>query len=204
MIGTSFWEYVFIRACIFLLHKFVPLLILCLILTLVLDHNAHRLILFLEILSIAEVAFYVLVYIPKYRLYQRPARHPPVTNREARRHVFLQGHESLVDPEQYLSKWFNKAPLSDIRRENVKEFYCWAFLNRGIWGPADEEELDEYVDKTEELLGRKLAPGRGPATPLRLTIDPVNILHRPLLWYMVRTNSYLEIDSDRTIDCLPR
>ena len=204
MIGTSFWEYVFIRACVFILHKFVPLLLLCLVLTLVLDHDAHSLILFLEAISIAEVAFYVLVYIPKYRLLQRPARHPPVTNREDRRRIFLKGQESIVDPEQYLFKWFNEASISDIRRENVKEFYCWAFLNRRVWGLADEEELDEYVDKTEELLGRKLPPGRGPVTALRLTIDPVNMLHRPLLWYMVGHKLRLAIESDQTIDCLDR
>ena len=68
----------------------------------------------------------------------------------------------------------------------MKEFFCWAFFNKSAWGLAEEEqELDEYADKVEELLGRKLPPGRGRATPLRLTIDPVNMLHRPLIWYMI-------------------
>lgn len=186
MIGTSPAQYVFIRICIFLLHYFPLLVILALVLTLIIDHDAHRLMLLLEIISIAEVIFYVLVYIPKYRLCQRPATHPPLQSREQRRQAFQKCYENISDPEQYLSKWFLNAPLSTIRRENVKEFYCWALFNRSSWGPDEEQELDEYTDKIEEILGRKIQPGRGSAKALRLTIDPVNILHRPLLWYTVR------------------
>ena len=31
-----------------------------------------------------------------------------------------------------LSKWFKYAPLSEIKRDNVKDFYCWAFLSKGL------------------------------------------------------------------------
>ena len=185
MIGTSFKELVFIRATVFLLHYFAPILIVCLILTLIIDHNAHRVTLLLEILSIAEVTFYVLVYIPKSRSLQKPARYPPLATREERRKLFLKENETVADIERYLSKWFLQAPLSEIKRENVKEFFAWAFLNKSSWGPDEEEELDEYADKVEELLARKLQPGRGHATPLRLTIDAVNMLHRPLIWYII-------------------
>ena len=185
MIGTSFKEYVFIRICIFILHYWAPLLIAGLILTLIIDHNAHQVTTLLEALSIAEVIFYVLVYIPKYRAFQKPARHPPLLSFEDRRKAFNQGIDSVVDGDGYLSKWFGEAPLSEIRRENVKEFLCWAFLDKAVWGPAEEEELEGYCDKVEEMLGRKLEPGRGIAAPLRLTIDPVNMLHRPLLWYLI-------------------
>ena len=187
MIGTSFPQYLFIRTCIFLLHYFSPLVIVALVLALVFDHSAYRLLLFLEVVSIVEVIFYVLVYIPKYRLLQKPAVQPPVSPPEERRKLFNKCNENTADPERSLSKWFNNAPISSIRRENVKEFLSWAFLNRAAWGPEEEEELNEYVDRYEVLLGRKLGNGKGPVTPLRVTIDPVNILHRPLLWYLVRT-----------------
>lgn len=49
----------------------------------------------------------------------------------------------------------------------------------------EDEELEEYVERFETLLGRKLDPGRGNAVPLRLTIDEVKMLHRSLLWYLV-------------------
>ena len=185
MIGTSFPQYLFIRTAIFLVHYFVPLIVVALVLTLILDHSAHRLTLFLEVVSIAEVIFYVLVYIPKCRLLQKPAIQPPISPPEERRRVFDKCAEHTTDAEKYLSKWFGEAPIVSIRRENVKEFFCWAFFNRAVWGPEEEQELDEYTDRYEVLLGRKLASGRGPVVPLRLTIDPIKILHRPLLWYLV-------------------
>ncbi|MCJ1390005.1 hypothetical protein MMC18_002863 [Xylographa bjoerkii] len=71
----------------------------------------------------------------------------------------------------------------DIKRDNVKEFFCWAFLNKGAWGPEDEEELEQYADSIGELLGGTLKPGRGPAKSLRLTLDKVTMMHRSLIWY---------------------
>ena len=203
MIGTSFPEYLFIRTAIFLLHYFPPLVIVALVLILILDHSAHRLMFLLEVVSIAEVIFYVLVYIPKYRLLQKPAVHPPIGSYEERHRVFNKCAENITDPEKYMSKWFNEAPLATIKRENVKEFLCWALFNRAAWGPEEEEELNEYVDRYEVVLGKKLAAGRGSAVPLRLTIDPVNILYRPLLWYMVRASrAEKEVQADRIyLDC---
>ena len=68
----------------------------------------------------------------------------------------------------------------------MKEFFCWAFLDKHAYGLLEDEELEEYADKMEKLLGRKLPPGRGKAVPLRLTMDKVKMLHRSILWYLVR------------------
>jgi hypothetical protein len=35
------------------------------------------------------------------------------------------------------------------------------------------------------MLRRNFRPGKGKVKPLRLTIDPVDMLHRSLLWYFV-------------------
>ena len=75
--------------------------------------------------------------------------------------------------------------MSETKRENVKDFYCWAFLNKDAHGLLDDEELEEYVAKFEKGLGRKLESGRGAAVPLRLTLDKVKMMHRPLVWYTV-------------------
>lgn len=93
--------------------------------------------------------------------------------------------DSVSDPEHYLSMWFKGAPSSDIRRENVKEFFCWSFLNKGNYGLLDDSELEDYADQLERILGRELPPGRGSATSLRLTLDRVQMLPRPLVWYLV-------------------
>lgn len=68
----------------------------------------------------------------------------------------------------------------------MKEFIQWAFFNRGGDAGDDEEELEEYVAAYETLVGRKFEPGRGKAESLRLTLDPIDMLHRSLAWYMVR------------------
>ncbi|KAL9596525.1 MAG: hypothetical protein Q9219_005746 [cf. Caloplaca sp. 3 TL-2023] len=75
-------------------------------------------------------------------------------------------------------------PKSDIKRENVKEWYCWAFLNKGKWTSDEDDELEEYVRATEAMLGRRVEPGRGKAQSLRITLDDFTILHRPLIWYI--------------------
>lgn len=87
----------------------------------------------------------------------------------------------------------------EVRRENVREFFRWALLDKGDEAKAgqgkapvdeqtrseEEEELSEYVDGVQTLLGRTLEPGRGSAKSLRLTVDKVKMLHRPVVWYLV-------------------
>lgn len=184
MIGTSFEELVFIRICIFILQYFPLLLIGALALTLIFWIDTW-LVLILGIISVLESAFYLFVYLPKRRQLQNPATHPPLLPKADRKRLFEQGHAQIVDVEDFLTKWFEKAPLSEIKRENVKEFFAWSFLNTAAWGHEDDLELDSYADKIEELLGRPLEEGYGSAVPLRLTLDPVPILHHTLLWYTI-------------------
>ena len=185
MIGTSFSEYVFIRICIFLLRFWPLLLAIALILALIIDHEAHGFTVFLETIAIVEFFFYVIVYIPRSRWMQAPATHPPLLSKAEKWKLFEKSQETISDIDAFLSLWFNGASMRDIRRENLKSFYAWSFLNTKAYGPEDEEELDRYADATEELLGRKLEPGLGKAIPIRTTLDPVEMQHRPLLWYMI-------------------
>ena len=94
----------------------------------------------------------------------------------------------MKDPEKYLRQWFLGAREEQIRRENVKEFMRWAFLNTGRAKSEDEDEdeIEGYVKAMEKLLGRDIPPGKGSARSLRLTVDKVDCLHRSLLWYLVR------------------
>jgi hypothetical protein len=72
--------------------------------------------------------------------------------------------------------------ISAIKRENVKEFFRWAFLNTGIVDPS-------YVDEVETRMGTRFQEGKTDAKCLRLTLDKVNALHSSLTWYMVRRAS---------------
>ena len=144
----------------------------------------YRIPLGLEIWAIAETAFLLFLYYPYNFFIQRAAKHPITPPREQRRELFALCKNSIPDPDRYLTLWFKKAPLSQIRVENVKQLYRWAFLNKAEYDSEDEGELDEYVNETEKLLGRKLQPGRGNAIPLLVTIDKVRTLYRSLFWYL--------------------
>ena len=190
MIGTSTYDYVFIRACIVGLHTIAPLSILyCLVLILYYGFRpaiCHRIPLPLEIWAIAEAAFYVLVHVWYRKQLQSEAIHPPARSRQERKELVERCNANVPDPEEYLQKWFLGARAEDIKRDNVKEFMLWAFFNRGGPPGEDDEELEEYVAVTENLLGREIEGGRGSAQCLRLTLDQVNMLHRSIIWYFVR------------------
>lgn len=186
MAVKSLWDYVFIRTCIFLLHLVAPLsVVFSLVSSLfLLPFPIPRA---LKVWLALEAAFYLAVYLPHKEYLQRAAKHPVPPCRQDRRELFLRCHETIPDPDLYLRKWFRDAPADDIKRENVKDFFRWAFLNTGDADPAFDEELEDYASRMERLLGRRLEPGRGNAKCLRLTLDKVEMLHRSLTWYMVST-----------------
>ncbi|KAI4195165.1 MAG: hypothetical protein LQ348_002491 [Seirophora lacunosa] len=78
----------------------------------------------------------------------------------------------------------SSATVTYDRRENVKKWFCWAFMNRATWDEAEDDELEEYVRQTETVAGERIPPGRGEAKSLRITIDDFTTLHRPLMWYI--------------------
>lgn len=86
------------------------------------------------------------------------------------------------------------APASEIKRDNVKDFFRWAFLNTGVPNTVHDEELEEFVREMEYLLKRKIEPGRGNAKCLRLTLEKVDMLHRSLTWYMVSPCRKMQIN----------
>ncbi|KFA69224.1 hypothetical protein S40285_00133 [Stachybotrys chlorohalonatus IBT 40285] len=132
-----------------------------------------------------EAIFYLAAYLPYKRYLQRAARHPIPPCRDDRRKLFRRCHSNIPDPVLYLRKWFRDAPEEEIKLENVKEFFRWAFLNTGQHDPAYDEEVEEYIEEMERLLGRKFEPGRGDAKCLRLTLDKVEMSHRSLTWYLI-------------------
>ncbi|KAI9845307.1 MAG: hypothetical protein M1837_004929 [Sclerophora amabilis] len=185
MLGTSNFEYVLIRTSITLIRAVTPLSICYCIARPFLTYLPRlRFLPILDVWAASETIFYVLVYRPwRYRL-QRRAAHPPLVPREERRTLFRRCQENIPDPERYLSKWFLQAPVAEIKRENLKEFYRWAFLNTGECYAVDDDELEEYVASFEAVLGRRLEPGRGKAECLRLSLDKVKMVHRPLIWFL--------------------
>lgn len=184
MIGTSFCEYVFIRASIFALRLVTPACI-CYTAAYIVRPLHFPGAQFLFAYAAIETGFYLIIYLPRTFYLQASAKHPERMPRESRRTLFERCVEQTPDPERYLSKWFHDASPSEIKKENVKDFFRWALFNSPEFNPVDEEELDEYIYGVEKLLSREIPPGRGKAIPLRLTIDKFYSQHRPLIWYMV-------------------
>ncbi|KAH7168459.1 hypothetical protein DER46DRAFT_528048 [Fusarium sp. MPI-SDFR-AT-0072] len=183
MAGTSLWDYIFMRTSIFVLHLIAPLsIVVSLTLSLVpLPFQIPRL---LKAWLVLEAIFYIIIYLPLNNHLQKPANHPIAPCRADRQRLFQQCHDNIPDVGQYLRRWFRDAPEHEIKRENVKEFFRWAFLNMEDCDSTYDDELEEYVEKLEELLGRRLEPGRGDAKCLRMTLDKVEMLHRSLTWYL--------------------
>ncbi|EPE35530.1 alpha/beta-Hydrolase [Glarea lozoyensis ATCC 20868] len=189
MIGTSKPEYYFILVCIIGLHYLAPIALLYTLINLILHGfnikaTAYGVPLIIEIIAVAESLFFLCVFLPYKSYLQREAKHPNPPSRDEREELFRLCNENISDPEVYLRKWFLGAELEDIRKDNVKEFFLWAFFNRGGPPGDDEDELDEMVSATETLLGQPIEDGRGSAKCLRLTLDEVKMLHRSLVWYM--------------------
>lgn len=173
MLNPTTHELIFIRICIFLL-TYAPFLYAILPP-------------FFSIPALlGELTYYIFILRPfESRLRTHRAAHPPDT-REERQALFERCLENIPDPERYLSIWALRADVDEIKKENVRDFFLWAFLDReDAHGSDVEDELEWYVSKTEELLGRPLAPGRGGAKPMRLTFDVVETRYRTAIWYII-------------------
>ena len=194
MIGTSTWDYVHIQFWIVLLRSlvFVSLgyscyLFVAVLLSLTSFARLPRLPLVLEAWAVLDTLFIVFVYLPRRWSLQSAAIHPDAVSREQRIALSERCLATVDNPESYLSKWFMGVPLAQIRRDNVKEFFCWAFLDGQMTdAELDDEELEGYVSRMEEKFGIHIPPGRADIQCLRLTLDRVPMLERSLFWYLVR------------------
>ncbi|KAI4597260.1 hypothetical protein KJ359_004773 [Pestalotiopsis sp. 9143b] len=190
MIGTSFHEYVSIRACIFVLQYTTPLLLLSLVILCVaaggtaLSWTSSQL---LIAYCVIDVLYAVLIWRPYQRRLKNEARHPPPLNPSDRKKLFLKCAEHIPDVERYLRLWFLGADSAEIKYDNVLDFTLWAFFDTTPERASEQDTLQahEFVDLFEERLGRKLDAGRGSARGLRLTIDAIETRYRSFIWFAI-------------------
>lgn len=139
----------------------------------------------LEIFAYAEVFFYFLVSLPKQWALNRSQPRVIHRSRQEREELFERCWASIPDLEAFLSVWFKGASVDSIRRQDLKDFLAWGFLYKTTASPADDDELEEYVRRTEKSLGRTFPPGRGPNRPSQVSTDALRLQHKPLLFYVV-------------------
>ncbi|KAI1859679.1 uncharacterized protein JN550_011874 [Neoarthrinium moseri] len=190
MIGDSFYEYIFIRACIFLLQYTTPLCILGL--TVLLIAGGPPVLAWpisggLIAYSVVDILYALFVWIPYNRRLRDEARHPPPLSSEQRWSLFVKTLDHVPNFDRYLRLWFLGADQNDIQRDNVRDFILWAFFDRTPDSAAFEDlrEVDRYVDAIEEKRGMKLEPGRGNTPSFRLTFDPVETRYRSFIWFIL-------------------
>lgn len=134
----------------------------------------------LQAWCLAETLFFL--WFLAYRIYlQNEAIHPPIRSKAERQALFRKVQGEVNDPARFATGWFRGAKVEDIGRDEVRRFLDWSFWE-GRAGPEDDQELEEYVDATQKLLGQEFPP-TGKAKSLRLTLDPVEMDYRSLLWY---------------------
>ncbi|CDO70326.1 hypothetical protein BN946_scf184843.g15 [Trametes cinnabarina] len=185
MIGDSPPEYVFIRLSILALRSIAPLSILYVALSAY--HGRFLFRWWLGLYAVAEAAFYLFVFLPRSKLLQKAATHPPLPSREEREALFQKCFERVSDGQKAYG-WFFSASPDGIRRENIVEWLLWAIFGSHREGLKDEwaDELQTYVQKMEDLMGRKIEEGWDQTVRcMKVTLDPVDMIHRPLLWYFV-------------------
>ncbi|KAF8583199.1 hypothetical protein K439DRAFT_1412365 [Ramaria rubella] len=198
MIGKSLPEYLFIRFSIFLLrtnqlrgslrstHVIASLYTAARLVT-----SGIALSLPVECWLFAECLFYFLVYLPRHYYLQRPAIHPPIAPRAHRIALFNQCVAYLPNFDRFTKLWFRLISTTTIKRDNYIDWILWALFSTDrdhidIHDPTLNEEVNGYINVVERLIGHKIEAGRNPSIePMRITLDPVVTLHRPLVWYAI-------------------
>lgn len=138
-------------------------------------------------ICLPEALFY-LFFVWYRRHIQREAVHPPVRSRQERLDLFNKCQREIHDPVSFLSGWFRGARVEDIGREELRKFVDWSFWE-GRAQTGDEEdgetaaEIEDYMEKMERMMPQPFVAGPGKAKSLRLTLDPIEIEARSLLWY---------------------
>ena len=115
------------------------------------------------------------------------ATHPPLPSPEERESLFAKCFSRVRD-SQSAAGWFIRSTPEAIRRDNLAEWLLWAIFGTR-WAERNDEwaqEIEGYLSRIENLLQRKLHQGWDQTVRcMKVTLDHVDAVHRPLLWYSV-------------------
>jgi hypothetical protein len=96
-----------------------------------------------------------------------------------------------ADFRDSLRAWFRHAPWSALRQREIRRWLYWAVFNAALPDSdaalphAHKAMLEDVLELLRRRTGVAVPPGSNPAcAPLLLTIDPLAVWARPLLWYL--------------------
>ncbi|EFX01894.1 alpha beta hydrolase fold family [Grosmannia clavigera kw1407] len=139
----------------------------------------------LQVFALCEVLFYVGVSLPRQWMLNRSSPTVVQRSRQEREALFDKSLASTPDLDTFLSVWFRGAPPDSICRDDYKDFLAWAFFYQTSAAACDTDELDAYVHRMEEAMGRVFPAGRGPRRPSQVSTDPLRLQHKPLVLYLL-------------------
>lgn len=139
----------------------------------------------LTLAASSEVLFFISVLPKRLHLQSAPPKTGFRTHYE-RDDLFYKCCEYVPSLEKFLSNWFQGASVEELHRDDVKDFLAWTFANKSISFEHYDCELDRYITHMEGVLGRTFPPGRGCHQAMRLSLDPLHVQHKPLVYYLVR------------------
>ncbi|KAK6081212.1 hypothetical protein SCUP234_04865 [Seiridium cupressi] len=140
---------------------------------------------FIGIIGLIEVLWYLLWFLPYKAHLQRPGLLMAPTTRAQRKALIEMSLDQVPDVRLFVRKWFNNAHLDEIYRDDVKDWLLWALWGTDSEAGIEADELEEYIVIAEEKGKLTLPKGRAGAKPIRLNLDPVQMLHKSLLFYTI-------------------
>ncbi|KAF8517787.1 hypothetical protein JB92DRAFT_2904540 [Gautieria morchelliformis] len=93
------------------------------------------------------------------------------------------------DFREYMRTWFHRKPWSEIRTHEMRQWIYWSTFNAHLppdseLSPVHRAALDEGMAMIQRRAGAHIKHGSNPqCKPLLLTLDPVTIHLRPLIFY---------------------
>ncbi|KZT23877.1 hypothetical protein NEOLEDRAFT_1148969 [Neolentinus lepideus HHB14362 ss-1] len=185
MLGQSWPEWISIRLTILLLRSIAPFSIAYLSVS-----WYYRSVLISKWVwgyALVEASFFAFIYLPRKHLLQLAAKHPPLLKRDELR-MHYERCITHLRKTAHTTGWFFSCQFEAIQRENIMEWLLWAFFHcTGQVNITDwERELERCILQLEQAVGKKFDPGRNPnVTSMRTTLDPVVMVHRPVVWYTI-------------------
>jgi hypothetical protein len=95
--------------------------------------------------------------------------------------LFSNFKSQIRNAEAYFSGWFHGARIEDVGRKQLTEFLDWVFFDARA-AQSDGDELECYMQEMEKLVGWRHGKGSPKVKALRLTLDPIAMECRSLLW----------------------
>ncbi|KAI8591395.1 Alpha/Beta hydrolase protein [Geranomyces variabilis] len=94
------------------------------------------------------------------------------------------------DVRKSIEGWFFGAPIETIGRENMVQWFAWAMWDAEPHDltPSELQEISQFIADTERAAGGGVVirEGYNPDVKcMRLTIDDMQHLHRPFVYYVV-------------------